>query len=241
MLRIWLSSLILLVATLNQGCTPYNAPIVNLEQPPSQLIETHLVEEGESLYSIAWRYDFNVKDLARINRLSEPYRLRKGQVLNLDKDSKIKFKPQAKITAPKIVERPQVNPKKSTVSDSLVKLSGKKLRWQKPIEGKIIEAYNPKDLRKGIIFQALAGSSVKSAAQGVVVYAGDGLRDYGKLVIIKHSDYLLSAYGHNQKILVKEGQVVDGSKIISKLGSNGRLYFEIRKDGKPINPMAYIK
>ena len=79
MLRIWLSSLMLLVATLNQGCTPYNAPIVNLEQPPSQLIETHLVEEGESLYSIAWRYDFNVKDLARINRLSEPYRLRKGR------------------------------------------------------------------------------------------------------------------------------------------------------------------
>ena len=67
------------------------------------------------------------------------------------------------------------------------------------------------------------------------------MRDYGKLVIIKHSDYLLSAYGHNQKLLVNEGQIVDGSKIISKLGSNGRLYFEIRKDGKPVNPSAYIK
>ena len=67
-----------------------------------------------------------------------------------------------------------------------------------------------------------------------------GLRDYGKLVIIKHSDYLLSAYGHNQKLLVSEGQVVDESEIISKLGSTGRLYFEIRKNGKPVNPMAYI-
>ena len=75
----------LLLATLNQGCTPYNAPIVDLEQPPSQLIKTHLVEEGESLYSIAWRYDFNTRDLAAINALKKPYKIRKGQVLNLDK------------------------------------------------------------------------------------------------------------------------------------------------------------
>jgi lipoprotein NlpD len=96
-------------------------------------------------------------------------------------------------------------------------------------------------LQKGVVIQANSGASVKPAAHGVVVYAGDGLRDYGKLVIIKHSNYLLSAYGHNQKLLVSEGQVVDGSKIISKLGTSGRLYFEIRKDGKPINPVAYIK
>jgi lipoprotein NlpD len=97
-------------------------------------------------------------------------------------------------------------------------------------------------LRKGVVIKAVAGASVKtccarcrcSMQEMVCVITG-------KLVIIKHSDYLLSAYGHNQKLLVKEGQLVDGSKIISKLGSNGRLYFEIRKDGKPINPVAYIK
>ena len=102
------------------------------------------------------------------------------------------------------------------------------------------ETFNPKDLRKGIEYKAKPGVGVVPAARGVVVYAGDGLRDYGKLVIIKHSDYLLSAYGHNQKLLVSEGQVVDESEIISKLGSTGRLYFEIRKNGKPVNPMAYI-
>ena len=246
MLRVSLLITILLLATLNQGCTPYNAPIVDLDQPPSQLINTHLVEEGESLYSIAWRYDFNVSELATINGISKPYRVRKGQILNLDKNFKVKkqsfvSKQNVKEITPKVVDRTSSVVKKSPFIQLPNKISAKKLRWQQPIKGKIIEGYNPKELRKGIVIQAISRASVKPAAQGVVVYAGDGLRDYGKLVIIKHSDYLLSAYGHNQKLLVEEGQVVDGNMAISKLGSNGQLYFEIRKDGKPINPVAYIK
>lgn len=246
MFRVWLPLIILLLATLNQGCTPYNAPIIDLEQPPSQLIKTHLVEEGETLYSIAWRYDFNTRELAAINRLNKPYKVRKGQILNLDKGLKVKapsiaVSPKTKKVVSTVVAQSPKTVKKSSINQSLKKLSTKKLRWQQPIKGKIVEGYNPKDLRKGVVIQAFSGASVKPAAQGVVVYAGDGLRDYGKLVIIKHSDYLLSAYGHNQKLLVNEGQVVDGSKIISKLGPNGRLYFEIRKDGKPINPVVYIK
>lgn len=246
MSRVALLLIIMFFVTLNQGCTPYNAPIVDLEQPPSQLIKTHLVEEGESLYSIAWRYDLNVRDLAAINRLSKPYKVRKGQVVNLEKSLIVKkqsmtAKPKAKKVVPKVVDRTSSVAKKSITIQPQKKISAQKLRWQKPVKGKVVESYNPKDLQKGVVIQAVSGASVNSASQGVVVYAGDGLRDYGKLVIIKHSDYLLSAYGHNQKLLVKEGQVVDGSKVISKLGSNGRLYFEIRKDGKPINPAVYIK
>lgn len=243
MTRKTLVFLIVLFSTLIQGCTPYNAPIIDLEQPPSQLIKTHLVEEGETLYSIAWRYDFNVRELARINRLSEPYRVRKGQVISLDKNIKSASMPvieKVKKAVSKVTDKSRSTAKTTTINQSLNKLGQNKLRWQRPIKGKIIEAYNPRDLRKGVEIQAVSGASVRPAARGVVVYAGDGLRDYGKLVIIKHTDYLLSAYGHNQKLLVKEGQVVDGSKIISKLGSSGRLYFEIRKDGKPINPMTYI-
>ena len=243
MTRKTLVFLIVLFSTLIQGCTPYNAPIIDLEQPPSQLIKTHLVEEGETLYSIAWRYDFNVRELARINRLSEPYQVRKGQVISLDKNIKSASMPvieKVKKAVSKVTDKSRSTAKTTTINQSLTKLGQNKLRWQRPIKGKIIEAYNPRDLRKGVEIQAVSGASVKSAARGVVVYAGDGLRVYGKLVIIKHTDYLLSAYGHNQKLLVKEGQVVDGSKIISKLGSSGRLYFEIHKDGKPINPMTYI-
>jgi len=81
---------------------------------------------------------------------------------------------------------------------------------------------------------------VQPAAPGTVVYAGDGLRGYGKLVIIKHSEVLLSAYAHNEEILVKEGQTVKSTETISKLGSKKTLYFEIRKDGNPVNPTVYI-
>ena len=246
MLRIWSALFVLLLSILNQGCTPYNAPIVDLEQPPSQTINTHLVEEGDTLYAIAWRYDFTAQELAAINDLQKPYRVRKGQILNLDRNLKVKSisttaTAKTKKVTPKVDDRSATAAKNMSTNKALTKLSTKKLRWQKPIKGKIVEGYNPKDLRKGVVIQTVSGASVKPAAQGVVVYAGDGLRDYGKLVIIKHSDYLLSAYGHNQKLLVKEGQVVDGSKVISKLGTSGRLYFEIRKDGKPTNPVAYIK
>jgi lipoprotein NlpD len=82
---------------------------------------------------------------------------------------------------------------------------------------------------------------VRSSAPGVVVYAGEGLRGYGKLVIIKHSEILLSAYAHNDQIMVKEGQSVSQMEIISRLGSDGTMYFEIRKDGYPVDPEIYLK
>ncbi|MDB2650126.1 peptidoglycan DD-metalloendopeptidase family protein [Porticoccaceae bacterium] len=239
--------IILLTSLFNSQLSfSYNAPIVDLEQPPSQSIKTHLVEQGETLYSIAWRYDLNVTQLAKINGLSTSYRLRRGQLLNIDKNAVAKIKPKtsatAKIikTAKKIIKNDD-NKKNSQVKKSLTTLNNQALIWRNPVKGKVTETYNPKDLRKGIEYKAKPGVGVVPAARGVVVYAGDGLRDYGKLVIIKHSDYLLSAYGHNQKLLVSEGQVVGESEIISKLGSTGRLYFEIRKNGKPVNPMAYIK
>ena len=223
----------------------YNAPIVDLDQPPTQSIKTHLVEQGETLYSIAWRYDLNVTQLAKINGLSTSYRVRRGQLLNIDKNAVAKIKPKLSATTKtiKIAKNTIKNDdhkKNSQVKKSLTKLNKQALIWRNPVKGKVTETYNPKDLRKGIEYKAKPGMAVVPAARGVVVYAGDGLRDYGKLVIIKHSDYLLSAYGHNQKLLVTEGQVVGESEIISKLGSTGRLYFEIRKNGKPVNPMAYI-
>ena len=96
-------------------------------------------------------------------------------------------------------------------------------------------------MQKGIKVKSVAGSTVHAAAPGNVVYAGSGLRGYGKLIIIKHSDMLLSAYANNEKLLVKVGQSVQHKDEISKLGLEGMMYFEIRKDGDPVNPLNYIK
>lgn len=232
-----------------QGCSSYPAPVVSRQQPSSTRIDIHRVESGETLYAIAWRYDLAVGKLAEINQLQKPYVISPGQILSIRPDSKA---PSVKLAAvaPK-VEKPISAPR---VNNAVAKVEAKSktviarppsnveaLPWQAPVEGKIVEDYNPQQLRKGMTFKAAGGSAVRPVATGIVVYAGDGLRDYGKLIIVKHSEKLLSAYGHSQTLLVKEGDSVDHKQPISKLGAEGRLYFEIRKDGEPVNPEDYLK
>ena len=112
--------------------------------------------------------------------------------------------------------------------------------WQWPVRGKLKAEFNVQNLQKGITIETVGRASVRAAASGKVVYAGDGLRGYGQLIIVKHNEMLLSAYAQNEKILVYEGQAIDSMEIISKLGPSGILYFEIRKDGRPVDPLDYI-
>lgn len=120
------------------------------------------------------------------------------------------------------------------------------LNWLWPTQGKIRTTFlasNP--ARKGISIGGKEGQPVKAAEAGVVVYSGNGLLGYGELVIIKHNESYLSAYGHNRTLKVKEGQTVTRGQVIAELGSSGtnvnNLHFEIRKNGKPVNPLNYVK
>lgn len=116
--------------------------------------------------------------------------------------------------------------------------------WHWPADGQIIKRFMPGDAVPGIEIAGKAGDPVRAAADGVVVYSGNGLVGYGELVIIKHSDSLLSAYGHNSKRLVKEGQRVSAGQEIALMGSSGashvELGFQIRKDGNPVDPLSYL-
>ena len=233
---------LLLITALVSGCANYSAPITSLAQPPSIQIVTHQVVAGDTLYSIAWRYDLDYRLLGSANGLRPPYRLEIDQVLSLDTSQakpivsvKAASRSAAKSTKKPVGSKIQESPSTNSVSYS------KDLRWQWPVKGEIVEDYNPKQLRKGLSIKTVSGSMVRPAAPGIVVYVGDGLRGYGKLIIIKHSDMLLSAYAHNEKILVKEGQQVKNTEIISKLGYKGTLYFEIREDGYPVNPKKYVE
>lgn len=120
------------------------------------------------------------------------------------------------------------------------------LNWLWPTQGKIRTTFlasNP--ARKGISIGGKEGQPVKATEAGVVVYSGNGLLGYGELIIIKHNDSYLSAYGHNKTLKVKEGQTVTRGQVIAELGSSGtnvnNLHFEIRKNGKPVNPLNYVK
>jgi lipoprotein NlpD len=118
-------------------------------------------------------------------------------------------------------------------------------RWVWPAKGPLLRGYAPDATgKKGIDIGGSTGQPILSAADGKVVYSGSGLVGYGRLIIIKHNDSLLSAYGHNSELLVTEGEYVRAGQVIAKMGSSGtssaRLYFEIRADGKPVNPLRYL-
>lgn len=116
--------------------------------------------------------------------------------------------------------------------------------WRWPVEGKFTRQYDSNRQFKGINIQSKAGTRVRAAAPGEVVYAGDGLRGYGKLIIVKHDDVYLSAYAHNRSMKVREGERVSSGQDIGEVGGDaanpGRLYFEIRKEGKPIDPTRLL-
>ncbi|WP_090203798.1 peptidoglycan DD-metalloendopeptidase family protein [Ectothiorhodospira magna] len=119
------------------------------------------------------------------------------------------------------------------------------LTWQWPTEGQVIRRFEPQGTgKKGIAIAGQRGQPVRAAAPGRVVYSGSGLVGYGKLIIVKHDDSYLSAYGHNEKILVNEGATVSAGQRIALLGDTGTdrpmLHFEIRRDGKPVDPLRYM-
>lgn len=122
--------------------------------------------------------------------------------------------------------------------------SGGAYQWQWPTQGVVVRGFNPSAGSKGLDFSGDLGQSVVAAAPGKVVYSGSALKGYGELVILKHDDLRLSAYGYNRKRLVEEGQVVRGGQTIAELGLGPEnrpiLHFEIRERGKPVNPAAYL-
>jgi lipoprotein NlpD len=119
------------------------------------------------------------------------------------------------------------------------------VRWHWPHSGTVIANFSSSGkVNKGIDIAGNPGDSVKAAADGSVVYAGNGLLGYGNLIIVNHNEHYLSAYAHNRKILVKEGEGVKAGQVIAELGSTGtdkpKLHFEIRKNGNPVDPSRYL-
>ncbi len=149
------------------------------------------------------------------------------------------------VTKPPVKSSPDV---KSTNNKPMVVATpnNTNLKWLWPTNGKIRTTFLASSpARKGISIGGKEGQAVKAAEAGVVVYSGNGLLGYGELIIIKHNDEYLSAYGHNKTLKAKEGQTVQRGETIAELGSTGtnvnNLHFEIRKNGKPVNPLNYVK
>jgi lipoprotein NlpD len=155
--------------------------------------------------------------------------------------------PSANAGTPSRVGSPTAPPPvaSATPAPSEPAIASGDIAWRWPADGQLVGGYVAGDpMKQGIDIAGKAGAPVKAAADGTVVYSGNGLIGYGELIIVKHSPAFLSAYGHNQKRLVQEGDKVKGGQTIAEMGSSGaskdELHFEIRKNGKPSNPIDYL-
>lgn len=143
---------------------------------------------------------------------------------------------------PVVATAPDIDPQRPIPVGETREVGGVDWRW--PATGKVLNHFNPSDAIPGINIAGKRGDPVRAAGDGVVVYSGNGLVGYGELVIIKHNDDYLSAYGHNSKRLVKEGEHVKAGQVIAEMGSSGaprnELEFQVRYKGKPVNPLHYL-
>ena len=202
----------------------------------------YTVKNGDTLYSIAWRYGLEYEQLMRWNNIAGDYVIQPGQQLNL-------LGPVAGESGQKSARQTQTTKNPTTASQkkssSSVSSNGKPLQWRWPTDGKVLNTFKINKLnQRGIDIAGKLGQPVYAVADGKVVYSGNGLAGYGNLVIIKHNETYLSAYAYNQQRLVKEGMKVKAGKVISKMGRTNdgstRLHFEIRKNGKPVDPLKYL-
>jgi lipoprotein NlpD len=226
----WLAPLLIALALL-AGCAS------NGERPA-----TYLVKRGDTLYSIAFRHKLDYKELARWNRIGRDYVIYPGQTLRL-------YPPGGAArtaSAPKAGGRAKTPAKTRSRSTSRAPAipTGPPVKWQWPVsDGKATLTTRPNG-GNGLVIAGRLGEEVHAAGNGRVVYTGSGLLGYGQLVIVKHNETYLSAYGHLQSVLTREGAAVVAGQRIATMGNGPQgsplLYFEIRINGAPGNPLSLL-
>jgi lipoprotein NlpD len=213
----------------------------------------HEVVRGDTLYSISFRYGLDYRDVAGWNGISGQFLIYPGQRIRLIPDP---AKPAARRPAPTATTRQAPAPASAPDTRPVPSISSTRpppktepvinqqnIRWRWPTEGLLQKSSTP-IAQKGLDITGKEGQDIQAAAEGIVVYSGSGLLGYGKLIIIKHNETYLSAYAHNQFMQVKEGDKVNAGQKIATMGKGNKgqplLHFEIRKEGKPVDPLQYL-
>jgi lipoprotein NlpD len=193
--------------------------------------DTYTVRRGDTLYSIAVDFNVDPRDLAAWNSLGDGNYIREGQKLRLTSGGS---------RSSAVVSEAQPASASAPVRPDVAAPG-----WVWPAPGRVVLRYgeSPKT-QSGVRIGGAPGGPVAAAAAGEIVYAGTGLRSYGQLLIVKHNETWLSAYGFNSRLLVGEGQRVQQGQVIAEMGEDSAgvalLHFEIRRNGKPVNPLQYL-
>lgn len=199
------------------------APVVRLGVGPKQAPSVYVVKPGDTLYGISWTYGIDDTEIVRVNHIGPPFEVRVGQQLFLRQTAALS---QAEYA----------------VTPSAAAVSG----WIWPVKGPVIRRFTPGLTgNAGIDVTGYLGQPIRASQGGVVVYSGDGVRGYGNLIIVKEGSHYLSAYAFNQKNLVRVGEDIQKGQNIAAMGQDNTgvpaLHFEIRLDGKPVDPLRYLQ
>ena len=237
-------------ATITDRSTPVVSAPAQEPVPPG----FYRVKRGDTLIRIALDNGQSYRDIAAWNNITDPNLIEVDQVLRVKpppstarvvtkpiepiKPADSKASTDKKVATKKVEEKEvaSAEPKADAVDPPI------KLSW--PAKGKVVEEFNEAK-NKGIDIAGKMGEPIQAAADGKVVYAGNSLRGYGNLVIIKHDNTYLTAYAHNRTLVVKEGENVRKGQRIAEMGDSDanmvKLHFEVRMNGKPVNPMQYLQ
>lgn len=212
----------------------------------------HTVIPGDTILNIALHYRVAMSELVRVNSLREPYtivvgdqlKIPGGQLLGLkSREDKARVKPR------KISDSSNISLTKKTIEVPMINPPAREsARFAWPLGGEIISGFGSKGKGRhndGINIVAPRGAPVKAAENGVVAYSGNELRGFGNLLLIKHADGFMSAYAHNEKLLVIRGDIVKKGQIVAHVGSSGnvttpQLHFELRKGKRAVDPRQYL-
>jgi len=222
-------------------------------QPPYRLLvgqrlrlpasRGHVVVSGDTVYGLSQRYGVDMSALVRLNRLPAPYRLKVGQALQIPSTVRA---PETVVATDEAARTPDAAAGEPAPAVSSVGAGDGQFIW--PAKGRLISVFGDKGggkFNEGINIAAAPGSRIRATAAGTVAYAGNELRGYGNLLLIRHADGWMSAYAHNEELLVRRGDAVDRGQVIATAGRTGNVsrpqsHFELRRRGKAVDPLRYL-
>lgn len=199
--------------------------------------DTYTVKRGDTVYAIAFRFKLDYNELARWNGIGRDYLIRPGQVLRLQP-------PRGSVAKSSPRPGPRTSPRAGTAPIPRPQPVGPPVPWRWPVDTGIPLLTTRPNGGQGLTISGQLGQEIRAAGPGRVVYSGSGLLGYGQLVIIKHNETYLSAYGHTQEVIVREGEDVTAGQRVATMGPGPQgapmLYFEIRTNGAPGNPLLLL-
>lgn len=221
-------------------------------RPVADRPEVYVVQRGDTLYKIAFTHRLDWRDVAAWNRLGDASRIYPGQRLRLVPPAGGPVQAGASRPAPQPQAQPQPRPETgrpavppASTPGPARPVAGPAPQWRWPVAGPVVWRFGESRRNPtGIGIGGADGAEIRAAADGEVVYSGSGLIGYGQLIILKHNDSYLSAYGYNRTLRVAEGESVRSGQVIALMGRGSadrpQLHFEIRRDGKPVDPLRFL-